>query len=101
MPEPSLVGDSIATLPTLEAVAAMVRECRKCPLCEGRKQPVPGEGDPGARLLLIGEGPGATEDETGRPFVGAAGELLNGILAAIGMPRETVFIANIVKCRPP
>ncbi len=101
LPGASLVSDPMATLPTLEAVAGMVRECRRCPLCEGRTHAVPGEGEPGARLLLVGEGPGATEDETGRPFVGKAGALLNDILAAIGMRRETVFIANIVKCRPP
>ncbi len=62
---------------------------------------VPGEGNPTARLMCIGEGPGEKEDRTGRPFVGAAGALLDQILAAIDCPRETVFIANIVKCRPP
>jgi len=101
LPTPSLLGDSIAELPTLEALAAVVKKCRKCPLCEGRTHAVPGEGHPKARLVLIGEGPGAVEDETGRPFVGPAGELLNGILAAIEIPREAVYIANIVKCRPP
>lgn len=101
LPTPSLLGDSIAELETLEALAAMVKKCRKCPLCEGRTHAVPGEGHPKARLVFIGEGPGAVEDETGRPFVGPAGELLNGILAAIEIPREAVYIANIVKCRPP
>jgi DNA polymerase len=95
------VGDELAELPSLEAVAAMIAACRKCPLCQGRRNTVPGEGHPRAGLMLVGEGPGATEDETGRPFVGAAGELLNTILASIELPRETVYIANIVKCRPP
>jgi len=86
---------------SLEAVAAAVRECRKCFLCQARTNTVPGEGNPAARLLCVGEGPGETEDRTGRPFVGKAGELLTSILAAIDLPRETVFIANVVKCRPP
>ena len=93
--------DQIGALLTLDALAAAVRECRKCPLCDGRTNTVPGEGHPQARLLFIGEGPGATEDQTGRPFVGPAGELLNKLLAAIDTAREEVFIANIVKCRPP
>lgn len=100
-PALDLLTDELAGLATLEAVAARVAGCTKCPLCEGRRNTVPGEGDPHARMMLVGEGPGATEDETGRPFVGAAGELLTQILGAIGIPRERVFIANIVKCRPP
>ena len=86
---------------THTAVAAMVAGCRRCPLCEGRTRTVPGEGDPAARLMLVGEGPGQKEDETGRPFVGAAGGLLDDILSAIEIPRAQVFIANVVKCRPP
>jgi uracil-DNA glycosylase family 4 len=86
---------------TLEAISGLVRECRKCALCEGRRNAVPGEGPAEARLVVVGEGPGATEDETGRPFVGRAGELLSEILAAIDLPRDQVFICNIVKCRPP
>ncbi len=93
--------DEVAGLASLEAVAQAVAGCRKCPLCEGRTRTVPGEGDPAARLMLVGEGPGQTEDETGRPFVGAAGALLDSILSAIEIPRERVFIANVVKCRPP
>ncbi|HXV86019.1 MAG TPA: uracil-DNA glycosylase [Gemmatimonadales bacterium] len=85
----------------LSAIADLVRSCRKCHLCEGRTNAVPGEGPPDARLVVVGEGPGATEDETGRPFVGRAGELLTDILTAIELPRERVFICNIVKCRPP
>jgi uracil-DNA glycosylase len=100
-PEVGLLGDEVYQLESLERLAAVVRACRKCRLCEGRTHAVPGEGDPAARLMCIGEGPGQTEDETGRPFVGRAGELLTQILSAIELPRESVFIANIVKCRPP
>lgn len=99
--DPGLLGDEVSRLESLDAVAEMVRACRKCRLCEGRTNAVPGEGNPAARLMCVGEGPGATEDETGRPFVGAAGQLLDQILAAIDCPRDSVYIANIVKCRPP
>ena len=89
----------------IDALAAMndneVRGCTKCRLCEQRTQTVFGEGDADARLFFIGEGPGETEDRTGRPFVGRAGELLNKMIGAMGLSREQVFIANIVKCRPP
>jgi DNA polymerase len=85
----------------LAEIAGTIAECRKCFLCEGRKRTVPGEGSATARLMLVGEGPGQTEDETGRPFVGRAGELLTQILEAIELRREDVFIANVVKCRPP
>jgi len=100
-PVPSLIGDAVSGLASLEEVAARISGCRLCPLCEGRSNTVPGEGNPRATLMCIGEGPGANEDAQGRPFVGAAGKLLDQILAAIECPRETVFIANIVKCRPP
>ena len=84
--------------PTLtEAVFA----CEKCRLCQTRTNVVLGEGDLHAPLMFIGEGPGQQEDETGRPFVGAAGHLLDRMLAAIGLRREQVYICNIVKCRPP
>ena len=86
---------------TLEEVAAAVAGCTKCFLAQGRTNVVPGEGNPNADLVLVGEGPGQTEDQTGRPFVGRAGELLTGILAAIGYSRDQVFICNVVKCRPP
>jgi DNA polymerase len=78
-----------------------VRGCTKCRLCETRTQTVFGEGDPDAKVFFIGEGPGENEDLTGRPFVGRAGEMLNKWIAATGLRREQVFIANIVKCRPP
>ena len=75
--------------------------CRRCPLARYRTNLVPGEGNPKADLMFIGEGPGRDEDLSGRPFVGAAGQLLDKMIAAIGMKREDVYIANIVKCRPP
>ncbi|MGE0554809.1 MAG: uracil-DNA glycosylase [Gemmatimonadales bacterium] len=87
--------------PDLAAIAKAVAACKACFLAQGRTNTVPGEGNPEARLLLVGEGPGQTEDQTGRPFVGRAGELLNDILKAIGFAREEVFICNVVKCRPP
>lgn len=78
-----------------------VRGCTKCGLCEYRTHTVFGEGDVDARLVFIGEGPGETEDETGRPFVGRAGKLLDKMIAGMGLQREQVYITNIVKCRPP
>lgn len=78
---------------------AEVRGCVKCNLCHTRRQTVFGEGDADARLMFIGEGPGATEDQTGRPFVGRAGELLTRMIAAMGLAREQTYIANVVKCR--
>jgi DNA polymerase len=85
----------------LAAVASEVRACTRCPLHRGRTQAVPGEGNPISDVLLVGEGPGAREDATGRPFVGPAGQLLNELLGSLGWAREDVFIANVVKCRPP
>ena len=78
-----------------------ISQCRSCRLCETRTHTVPGEGDPNAALMLIGEGPGEQEDLTGRPFVGPAGQLLDRILTAVGLLREQVYICNVVKCRPP
>ncbi len=94
-------ADPISQAASLAGVATLVAACTKCRLCEGRRHTVPGEGPDDARLVVVGEGPGRVEDETGRPFVGRAGELLTKILAAIELPRERVFICNIVKCRPP
>jgi uracil-DNA glycosylase family 4 len=86
----------------LEAVQAEIGDCTRCPLAyAGRKTIVFGDGDPGARLMFVGEGPGADEDASGVPFVGKAGQLLNNMIAAMGLKREEVYIANIVKCRPP
>lgn len=85
----------------LEEIAEKVRKCEKCPLHKSRRKAVPGEGNEGARVMLIGEAPGMNEDEMGRPFVGAAGRLLDELLASIGIERREVFITNVVKCRPP
>jgi uracil-DNA glycosylase len=100
-PEARLLGNDLGTLETLDAVAERIRTTYCCALCPNRTNAVPGEGNPQARLVLVGEGPGATEDATGRPFVGQAGQLLESILQAIDVPRTTVYITNIVKCRPP
>jgi uracil-DNA glycosylase len=94
-------SDPVQRATTLAEIADLVAQCTKCRLCEGRTNTVPGEGAERARLVVVGEGPGKTEDETGRPFVGRAGELLTKILGAIGLERQQVFICNIVKCRPP
>ncbi len=86
---------------TLEELAAKAAHCTSCRLHEGRHEVVFGEGDPDAKLMIVGEGPGADEDVQGRPFVGRAGQLLDRILEAAGIPRSSVYITNIVKCRPP
>ena len=78
-----------------------IEGCLRCPLYTGRNLCVPGEGNPYAKLMFVGEGPGAQEDRLGRPFVGQSGQLLTGMIAAIGLQRKDVYIANIVKCRPP
>ena len=84
-----------------DALQHKVAECRQCPLHEGRTQTVFGVGDVNADLMLIGEAPGAEEDRRGEPFVGRAGKLLDAMLQALGLARDQVFIANILKCRPP
>jgi uracil-DNA glycosylase len=85
----------------LEKIAADVRQCCKCGLGSTRTNGVPGEGNPKARIMFVGEAPGADEDAQGRPFVGRAGQLLEKIINACGLKREDVFIGNILKCRPP
>jgi uracil-DNA glycosylase family 4 len=85
----------------LAEIASEVSVCEKCRLCKGRKRAVPGEGNPQAKIMFIGEGPGYHEDQQGRPFVGPAGRLLEESLASIGLKRSDVFITNVVKCRPP
>jgi uracil-DNA glycosylase family 4 len=97
-----------ATLPvivaqdvSLEAIREDIGECVRCKLHEHRNNIVFGEGNPQAKIVFIGEGPGADEDATGRPFVGRAGQLLDKIIQAIGLKREDVYITNVVKCRPP
>jgi len=86
----------------LDAIREEIGDCTRCPLAyAGRRNIVFGDGDPAARLMFVGEGPGADEDASGLPFVGKAGQLLNNMIAAMGLKREEVYIANIVKCRPP
>jgi DNA polymerase len=102
---PSLFGDMTETLPesteTIEEIRADIGNCTRCPLWEGRTKIVHSEGNLRARLIFVGEAPGANEDAEGRPFVGKAGQLLNKIIESIGMKREDVFIGNVNRCRPP
>lgn len=91
----------VAAADSLGALHQAIQGCLACPLGAGRLKFVFGEGDPQARLLFVGEGPGRDEDLQGRPFVGKAGELLDKMIGAIGLRREAIYIANVVKCRPP
>lgn len=86
---------------TLADIAQEIATCTACALCVGATNPVPGEGSPTAKVMLIGEAPGANEDRLGRPFVGASGKLLDQLLLLAGLQRADVFIANVVKHRPP
>jgi DNA polymerase len=95
----SAVG--LGSLDTLEVIREDLGDCRRCKLCNSRTRIVFGAGDPKARLMFIGEGPGYEEDQAGEPFVGAAGQLLTRIIEAIKLARDRVYIANVVKCRPP
>jgi uracil-DNA glycosylase len=96
-----------AAVPAADRVAALqiirdeMGDCTRCALHKGRNKLVFADGDPNARLMFVGEGPGADEDAQGLPFVGKAGQLLNNMIAAMGLKREEVYIANVVKCRPP
>jgi len=85
----------------LAAIREDIGDCKRCRLCEQRTNIVFGVGDPDTRILFVGEGPGADEDAQGEPFVGRAGQLLNNMINAMGLKREQVYIANVVKCRPP
>jgi uracil-DNA glycosylase len=96
-----LFGGPLAAHQTLDDLARAIAKCTSCPLYGTATNPVPGEGSPTARLVCVGEAPGATEDATGRPFVGQAGKLLDKILGAIQLAREDVFICNVLKHRPP
>ncbi|HZJ52976.1 MAG TPA: uracil-DNA glycosylase [Myxococcaceae bacterium] len=98
-PEPALVASTEE--PRLDEVRRALGDCRRCKLCSGRKNLVFGVGNPRARLVFVGEGPGAEEDNQGIPFVGAAGQLLTKMIAAMGYTRDEVYICNVVKCRPP
>lgn len=91
-------GDATSGLAT---IAQAIAGCQRCGLCQGRRNTVPGEGNASPELAFIGEGPGADEDRQGRPFVGAAGQLLDRMIQAMGLQREEVFIGNVIKCRPP
>lgn len=86
---------------TLEEINEEVKKCTKCKLCKNRTQTVFGKGNPSARVMLIGEGPGVDEDIQGEPFVGKSGKLMNEAFRGLGINREDLYIANIVKCRPP
>jgi len=103
--EQVLKGEILSHPEKIEQLARLdadqVKGCTLCRLCETRTHTVFGEGDPDAKIFFIGEGPGENEDLQGRPFVGRAGDLLNKMIAGMGLRREQVFIANIVKCRPP
>lgn len=91
----------VAPQERLEDIRADIGACTRCGLSAGRSHIVFGEGNPHAELVFVGEGPGSDEDRSGRPFVGAAGQLLTRIIGAMGLSRERVYICNIVKCRPP
>jgi DNA polymerase len=95
------VAASTAEAPSLAAYADVVSGCTRCPLANGRTQVVFGSGSPTADLMFVGEAPGFHEDKQGVPFVGAAGQLLGKLLAGIGLQRDDVFVANVLKCRPP
>jgi DNA polymerase len=94
-------GPEAAGGPGLERIRADLGDCRRCKLAAGRKNIVFGQGNPRAALMFVGEAPGADEDEQGLAFVGRAGQLLTRIIEAIGLKRDDVFIANVIKCRPP
>jgi DNA polymerase len=99
--ETELIPGAIGKLESLDEIAKAVKDCTRCSLYKTATNPVPGEGNPNAELVCVGEAPGAKEDETGRPFIGQAGQLLTRILAAIELTREEVFICNVLKHRPP
>jgi DNA polymerase len=96
-----LPGPQVEKIPTLEEIRQEMGRCRRCKLYPGAKNLVFGEGSASARLMFIGEAPGAEEDLQGRPFVGAAGQVLNNMLSKLGLEREKVYITNVVKSRPP
>jgi DNA polymerase len=99
--ETELIPGWVEKLDSVDEIAKTVQKCTRCRLYKTATNAVPGEGDPRAELVCVGEAPGAKEDETGRPFVGQSGQLLTKILAAIDMTREQVFICNVLKHRPP
>ncbi len=100
-PEITAVVPAAGRAAALQQLRDEIGDCTRCPLHAGRNQLVFGDGSPTARLMFVGEGPGADEDAQGIPFVGRAGQLLNNMIAAMGLKREEVYIANVIKCRPP
>jgi DNA polymerase len=102
IPTASVTVDAANKPTALRAIRDEMGDCTRCPLAyAGRRKIVFSDGDPNARLMFVGEGPGADEDEQGLPFVGKSGQLLNNMIVAMGLSREQVYIANVVKCRPP
>ncbi|MBI2782295.1 MAG: uracil-DNA glycosylase [Chloroflexi bacterium] len=101
MPTNEAAGNADARRAALEQIATEVRACTRCRLAQTRTHAVPGEGNPDTEVVFVGEGPGQTEDQQGRPFVGRAGDLLVKLISTLGWRRNEVFITNIVKCRPP
>jgi uracil-DNA glycosylase len=104
IPAPPEVGAAVAAsdrVAALQVIRDEIGDCTRCALHKGRNKLVFADGDPNARLMFVGEGPGADEDAQGLPFVGKAGQLLNNMITAMGLKREQVYIANVVKCRPP
>jgi len=109
LPPDTAPGGALAAAPAagpgaaagLAVLAREARGCTRCRLAGGRRTVVFGEGNPAAEVVVVGEGPGYEEDRSGRPFVGPAGRLLDLLLLSVGLPRETVYICNVVKCRPP
>ncbi|MGC9148370.1 MAG: uracil-DNA glycosylase family protein [Sulfolobales archaeon] len=91
----------MSKLEELQKLYEEIKSCRRCNLWINRKNAVPGEGPPNAEIMIIGEAPGATEDQTGRPFVGVAGSLLRKMLKELGLDENKIYITNVVKCRPP
>ena len=100
-PEISATVPAAGRAAALQLIRDEIGDCTRCPLHKGRNKLVFGDGSPAARLMFVGEGPGADEDAQGVPFVGKAGQLLNNMIAAMGLRRDEVYIANVVKCRPP
>jgi len=98
---PPISVDAVSDTPVWDVLQEAIKNCVRCDLCKTRHQAVVGAGSRSADLLLVGEAPGANEDKQGEPFVGRAGMLLNSMLQSIGLSRETIYIANILKCRPP
>jgi DNA polymerase len=100
-PAPAVAAQAMVGGSTLDEIRRELGDCRRCGLCDGRKQIVFGSGNPRAQLVFVGEGPGQEEDEQGVPFVGKAGQLLTKMIEAMKFSRDEVYICNVVKCRPP